>query len=545
MSKRKVTLRGIEAVEKLAKGVHEIAESVVSTLGPRGRNVVIDSLGIPVVTKDGVTVARSVLVNDPGEAVGAKLAISSSVNTNQKVGDGTTTSMLLTDALVRIGLEKIKSLTGLPLDIQQFRSGMQAGLADVVKKIREKSEKPDVEMLKNVATVSANNDRDLGLKVAGIIEKAGINGQVNVEDGDGIEIETEVVEGVVSDQGLMSYHMIDDREMTRSMLEDIDVLVNVSKMEDVTELIEFVERFFNATGGKKKLLVLCDSTNDAVLNTAIVNKIKGSFGCYIARLPGYGERKLEVAMDIAAAIGAKVVGTAELQFKDADAACLGHVKKAICTMEKVTLIGGRKIEGDFELRTKMLKHEISKAKSEYDKERLNERLAKMSGSVAVVKVGAATEAAQRELKYLVEDAINATLAARNGGISPGGGIALLTEHVDRTPLVESTLVSSSYVLGYNSLLQALRVPFQTIVTSSGRANETVMEVIWSLADDSKGIYPGYDAKEDKVVDDMLNAGIVDPTDVVISALTNAVSAALTVLNTGTLAYEEETEPTGK
>ncbi len=523
-----------EAREALRRGVAKLAKAVKVTLGPRGRNVILQkSFGSPTVTKDGVTVAREIELEDKYENMGAKMVKEVASKTSDVAGDGTTTATLLAEAIFLEGLRAIVSGVN-PVFLRQ---GIEKATRDVVEKLKSMSIKvKDKKDIQNVAAVASNNDQEIGEKIAEAMERVGKDGVITVEEGKGLETTVEFVEGMQFDRGYLSPYFITDPQRMVCELEEPYILIHEKKISAVKDLLPLLERVVQ-TG--RPLLIIAEEVEGEALATLVVNKLRGVFKCAAVKAPGYGDRRKAMLEDIAILTGGKAIfEDLGIKLENVQLRDLGQATKVIIDKENTTIVGGKGKKEDIQGRIEQLKQELTKATSDYDKEKLNERIAKLSGGVAKILVGAATESEMKEKKMRVEDAMHATRAAVEEGILPGGGVALLRAATQCKP---SGLTHDEEV-GYNIVLRACRAPIKQIAENAGLDGEIVASKV--LENDNP--HWGYDARLDRYVD-MVKEGIIDPTKVVRCALQNATSVATLLLTSEALVAEipkkEEKKPT--
>ncbi len=514
-----------EARERVAAGVGKLARAVKATLGPRGRNALLDKgWGAPTITKDGVTVAEEIDLVDPLENLGARLVREVASKTSTVAGDGTTTATVLAEAIFSEGMRLIVSGAN-PVDLQR---GINAAVAAVVEDLKKQSRQVGTDRAKvaQVATISTNGDRELGKMVADAFEKVGKDGVMTVEEGKGLETTVEVVEGMQFDRGYLSPHFVTDPNKMEAVLEKPYVLIHEDKLGGVAKLIPLLEKVMKAG---EPLLIIAEDVEGEALATLVVNRLRGSLKVCAVKAPGYGDRRRAMLEDIEALTGGRAVfkdlGTdlEKVELKD-----LGRVDRAVVDGENTTLVGGKGGRAAVSGRCSQIRREIEKATSDYDREKLQERLARLAGGVAEIRVGAATEAEMKERKARVEDALHATRAAVEEGILPGGGVALLRarESVKRLSL------EGDQELGASIVAKALQVPLETIARNAGRDGGVVARKVL----EGKGGF-GWDAEEDRF-GDMFEYGIIDPTKVARVALQNAASVAGLLLMTDALIAEK-------
>jgi chaperonin GroEL len=520
----KQVLFGEELKKKLKKGVDTVADAVKVTLGPRGRNVILDKgYGGPMITNDGVSIAKDITLTDKFENMGAEIIKEVASKTNDLAGDGTTTATVLTQALVHEGLRQ----TTMGINAMAVRSGMEHASIDVVEALKKMATKiSNVEEIKQVATISAES-AELGEKIAETIDKVGKDGVVTVEESQSFGIETEFTEGMQFDKGYISPYMVTNGERMESEYKDAHILVTDKKIASVQEILPLLEKV--AATGKKELVIIADDVEGEALATLVVNKLKGGFSVLAVKAPGYGDRKKEILADIAITIGAQVISDdLGLKLETIELAQLGKADRVVSTKENTTIVGGAGKKADIEERVKTLKTQLEQASSKFDKEKLGERIAKLAGGVAVIRVGAATETEMKYLKLKIEDAVNATRAAIEEGIVPGGGTSLTRA----AAMVEKDLekkkgLTREQLIGYSIVLKALEAPLKQIADNTGILDGAV--VVQKVKE--AGGNAGYDAAKGEMVDDMIKAGIIDPVKVERSSVQHAVSAAAILLTT--------------
>jgi chaperonin GroEL len=505
----------------LLRGVNILAEAVKATLGPKGRNVVIDKkYGSPTITKDGVTVAKEVQLKDPTENMGAQMIKEVASKTSDAAGDGTTTATVLAQAIFREGLKNVTAGAnpmGLKRGIEQAVEAVVADLKKMSKATKDKKE------IAQVATVAANNDKTIGNLIAEAMEKVGKDGVITVEEAKAMETTLEVVEGMQFDRGYLSPYMVTDPERMESVLEDALILIYEKKLSGMKDMLPLLEQV--ARAGKPFLMIAEDVEGEA-LATLVVNKLRGTLSCCAVKAPGFGDRRKAMLQDIATLTGGKAI-TEDLGIKleNIKLEDLGKAKKVIVDKDNTTIIDGAGSQKEIEGRIKQIRAQIEETTSDYDREKLQERLAKLAGGVAVIKVGAATETEMKEKKARVEDALNATRAAVEEGIVPGGGVALLRA----TKALEHLKLSGDEATGVNIVRRALEEPIRRIVENAGLEGSVVVEKVKAAS----AVSQGFDAERNEYVD-MLQAGIIDPTKVERIALQNAASIASLLLTTEAL-----------
>jgi chaperonin GroEL len=540
-----------EAARKaLKRGVDAVADAVKITIGPRGRNVVLDKgYGSPTITNDGVSIAKDISLKDKFENMGAEIVKEVATKTNDVAGDGTTTATILTQAIIDEGMKQ----TSMGINAMGVRAGIEAAAKDVVVALK-KAAKPikSDEEIKQVATISSENS-EIGSIIAETIKKVGKDGVVTVEESQTTSLESEVVEGIQFDKGYVSAYMITNVERMEAELKEPAILITDKKISAIKEVLPLLEQL--AQSGKKDLVIIAEDVDGEALSTFVVNKLRGTFNVLAIKAPGYGDNKKAMLEDIAVTVGATVISEdVGMKFEKADISMLGKARKVISTKDNTIIVGGKGKKADIEKRVAQLKkqYESFSAKeksSEYgDAHKLAERIAKLSGGVAVIRVGAATETEMKYLKLKIEDAVNATKAAIEEGIIPGGGVALVraANEVAKSSASRQNKAdkpaSVEEKLGYEIVLKALEAPLKQIAINAGKDDGSV---IVDKIKNGKG-NSGYDALADKMVDDMIAAGIVDPVKVARLGVENACSAAALLLTTeAAIADEpEEKKPQG-
>lgn len=506
------------ARKALKNGVDKVANAVKITLGPRGRNVVLDkSYGGPTITNDGVTIAKEISLFDKFENMGTEIVKEVAEKTNSVAGDGTTTSVVLMQAIVDEGMRKIT----MGENSMEIRRGIETAALDTVKELKNMSKeiKNDDE-IKQVAIIAAES-KGLGEIIANTIKKVGKDGVVTVEESQSVGMSYDVVDGLEFDKGYVSPYMITNAERMESEYKDVPILLVDKKISAVKDILPILEKL--STAGEKDLIIIADDVEGEALATFVVNKIRGNFNILAIKSPGYGDKKKLMLEDISIVVGAQVVSEdTGIKLENIEIEMLGRIKKIISTKDKTIIIGGAGKKADIEKRVQQLKKQIQTAKS-FEKEKLEERVAKLSGGVAVIHVGAATETEMKYLKLKIEDAVNATKAAIDEGIVVGGGVALI-KVADKLKKKISTTEGEAFLSGYGILLKALESPLRQIVFNSG--NEDGSAVLQEIR---KG--KGYDAFKNEIISDMISAGIIDPVKVTRSCVQNAASAAAILLTT--------------
>lgn len=533
----KQVLFGEDVKKKLLKGVDTVADAVKVTLGPRGRNVVLDKgFGGPTITNDGVSIAKEITLKDKFENMGAEIIKEVANKTNELAGDGTTTATVLTQALVREGLKQ----TTMGINSMAVRSGMEAAATDVVEALKGMATQiSSVEEIKQVATISAE-DAELGEKIAETIDKVGKDGVVTVEESQSFGIETELTEGMEFDKGYVSPYMVTNPERMEAEYKDAHILITDEKISNVQDILPLLEKI--AQTGKKELVIIAEDVEGEALATLVVNKLKGGFSVLAVKAPGYGDRKKEMLTDIAITTGGSVITKdMGMELKNTELSQLGSAGRVVATKDRTTIVNGAGEKAAIADRVKALKAQLDEASSKFDKEKLSERIAKLSGGVAVISVGAATETEMKYLKLKIEDAVNATRAAIEEGIVPGGGTALARAagQIEKDVLPKKNLTAEEQV-GYGIVLKALEMPLRQIADNTGKHDGAVIVEKVKTA----GGNAGYDAYKAEMVEDMIKAGIIDPVKVERSGVQHAVSAAAIFLTSEAAIADEPDEDKG-
>ena len=518
---------GEEARRALERGVNKLADTVKVTLGPKGRNVVIDKkYGTPLITNDGVTIAREIILDDIFENQGAQLVREVATKTNDVAGDGTTTATLLAQALIREGLKNLAAGAN-PVVL---RKGIAKAVEVAVEEIKKNAHKVNgTQDIARVAGVSSG-DENIGKLIAEAMEKVTTNGVITVEESKTTETYSEVVEGMQFDRGYITPYMVTDTDKMEAVIDDAVILITDKKISNIQEILPLLEEVMNAG---RKLFIIADDLEGEALSTLIVNKLRGTFVCVAVKAPGFGERRKEMLKDIAALTGGVVI-TEELgyELKDTTMEMLGMASQIKVTKENTIIVGGAGAAEDIQDRINLIKSEIETTTSDFDKEKLQERMAKLSGGVAIIKAGAATETEMREKKLRIEDALNATKAAVEEGIVAGGGTAYVNAISAVSKLISK--VDGDEKTGVKIVMKALEEPVKQIAANAGIDGSIVIEKIKN----AKRIGYGFDAYNE-VYTDMVKAGIVDPTKVTRSALQNAASVAAMVLTTESIIAEKK------
>src|SRR3989338_2655297 len=516
-----------EARSALKKGIDTLAEAVKMTLGPRGRAVVIDKgYGSPQVTFDGVTVAKEIELEGKYENLGAEFIKQAADKTNDNVGDGTTTSVVIAHSLIEEGEKAIKERGFNVINLAEELRKISEEIVDDLEK--QKEEINDNKKTEEVATLSSK-DAGIGRLIAEVMGKVGKEGVVTVEDSNTIGSSYEMVEGMQFDKGYVSQYMVTNQEKMEAELEEPYVLVTDRKISSISELLPLLEKIVQT--GKKDLVIIADEVEGEALATLVVNKLRGIFNVLAVKAPGFGDRRKEMLQDIAIVTGASFVSEdLGKKIENVEIANLGHARKVIADKDSTTIVGGKGNAKEIENRISQLKEQVKKTDSEFDKEKLQERLGKLSGGVAVIKVGARAESAQKELKQRVDDAVAATRAAMEEGIVPGGGIALFNVYLtfeERIAKEKDEIKTAALKI----LLDALKSPIVAIIENSGEAQKTILEELAAKKRGNKEHWLGFNAAINKI-GDLKEAGIIDPLKVTKTAFRNAISVAANYLTIG-------------
>ena len=515
---------GEQARRSLEKGVNALADTVKITLGPKGRNVVLDKkYGAPLITNDGVTIAKEIELEDPFENMGAQLVKEVSTKTNDVAGDGTTTATLLAQAIIREGLKNLAA----GANPMVLKKGIAAATEAAVEGLKELSQ--PISGKQAVANVAANSaaDETIGKLIADAMETVGADGVITVEESKTMTTGMTTVEGMQFDRGYASAYMVTDTEKMEAVLDDPLLLITDKKISNIQEILPLLEQVVQ-TG--KKLLIIAEDVEGEALSTLVVNKLRGTFTCVAVKAPGFGDRRKEMLQDIAILTGGTVVSSETgMELKEADLSMLGRARQIKVNKENTTIVGGAGEKELIAARVAVIKNQIVETTSDYDREKLQERLAKLAGGVAVIQVGAATEIEMKERKLRIDDALAATRAATEEGIVPGGGIALLSVAAKVKALLPE--YTGDAKTGVQSILRALEEPIRQIAANAGVEGSVIVENVKANAGKSAGY--GYDALNDEYCD-MIERGIIDPTKVTRSALQNAASVAAMVLTTESL-----------
>ena len=521
---------GEDARKALQAGIDQLADTVKITLGPKGRNVVLDKkYGAPLITNDGVTIAKDIELDDAFQNMGAQLVKEVATKTNDAAGDGTTTATLLAQALVREGMKNVTAGANPMIVKKGMQKAVDAAVASIVEHSQKVSGSADIA---RVATVSSG-DESIGKLIADAMEKVSADGVITLEESKTAETYSEVVEGMQFDRGYITPYMVTDTEKMEAVIDDAYILITDKKIASIQEILPLLEQVVQAG---KKLVIIAEDIEGEALSTIIVNKLRGTFTCVGVKAPGFGDRRKEMLRDIAILTGGEVISEElGLELKEATMAQLGHAKQVKVTKENTIIVDGAGSSEEIKERVAQIRSQIETTTSDYDREKLQERLAKLAGGVAVIKVGAATEVEMKEKKLRIEDALAATKAAVEEGIVAGGGVALLNATEAVAKLVES--VEGDEKTGVRIVLKALEEPVRQIAANGGLEGSVIIDTIRR----SGKVGYGFDAYNEAYCD-MIPAGIVDPTKVTRSALQNAASIAAMVLTTESLVADKK-EPT--
>ena len=523
----KEILYGEEARRALERGVNHLANTVKVTMGPKGRNVVLDKkYGAPLITNDGVTIARDIELDDPFENMGAQLVKEVATKTNDIAGDGTTTATLLAQAFVREGLKNVTAGANPMVVRKGIAKAVDAAVAEIKKNSQKVNGSDDIA---RVATISSG-DEFIGKLIAEAMEKVTADGVITVEESKTAETYSEVVEGMQFDRGYITPYMITDTEKMEAVIDDAYILITDKKISNIQEILPLLETIVKSG---KKLVIIAEDVEGEALSTLIVNKLRGTFTCVAVKAPGFGARRKEMLKDIAILTGGTVISS-ELGYElsDADLSMLGHASQVKVQKENTIIVGGSGDQSAIKARVAEIRNEIAVSTSDFDREKLQERLAKLAGGVAVIKVGAATEVEMKEKKLRIEDALNATRAAVEEGIVAGGG----TAYVNAIPAVakEVSKVEGDEKTGVRIVMKALEEPVKQIAVNAGIDGSIVLERIKN----ARKVGYGFDAYKE-IYCDMIKSGIVDPTKVTRTALQNAASIASMVLTTESVVADKK------
>lgn len=518
----KQILFGEDARRGIQAGIEKAAHAVKVTLGPRGRNVVLEkSYGGPRITNDGVSIAKEISFKDRFENMGAEIVKEVANKTNDGAGDGTTTTVVLLEGLVKEGLTHMSK----GANAMAIRSGMEKAKDEAVAELKKMSKKVSGKAeVKQVASISAESE-ELGSIIADTVEKVGQNGVVTVEESQGMDLSFEVVEGLQIDKGYVSAYMVTNAERMEAEMRDAHILITDKKIGGLQEVLPLLEKV--AGSGKKELVIIADEVEGEALTTFVLNKLRGTFNVIAIKAPGYGDKKKELLADIATVVGGQVISSdTGLTFENTELSMLGKASRVVATKDTTTFIGGKGKKADIEARVAQLLAIKENTTSKFDMEKLDERVAKLTGGVAVIRVGAATETEMKYLKDKIDDAVKATKASIEEGIVPGGGTAL-AKVAKKLASMDTKKMTADEKVGFEIVTRALEMPLRQIAINAGKDDAgSIVEKV------QKGkVNAGYNAITDKVIEDMYAAGIVDPVKMGRTAIENAVSAAAMLLTT--------------
>ncbi len=520
-----------DARKSLKRGIDAVADVVKITIGPRGRNVVLErGYGAPTITNDGVSIAKEISLKDKFENMGVEIIKEVATKTNDIAGDGTTTATILTQAIISEGLKH----TTMGVNAMGIKFGIEEASKDIIAELKKiaKPIKTDDE-IRQVANISAESV-ELGNIIADTIKKVGKDGVVTVEESQTIGLESEVTEGIEFDKGYISPYMVTNPERMESEYNDPAILITDKKISSIKEVLPLLEKL--AQSGKKDLVIIAEDVDGEALTTFLVNKLRGNFNVLAIKAPGYGDRKKDILQDIAVTVGAKVISEeVGLKFENTDISMLGKARRVVSTKDNTVIVGGKGKKSEIDSRISQLKKQKESIDSKYDIEKIDERIAKLSGGVAVIRVGAATETEMKYLKLKIEDAVNATKAAIEEGIVAGGGVSLIkvSQKVHEN-FSKKNNSSKEFELGYQIVLKALEAPLRQIAINAGKDDGSV---IIEKVKNGKG-NAGYDALKDEMVEDMISKGIVDPVKVTRLGVQNACSASAILLTTEAAVADE-------
>ncbi len=519
-----------EARRKLQVGMDKLAKAVITTLGPKGRNVALDrSFGSPTITHDGVTVAKEVELSDKFENMGAQLLKEAATKTNDIAGDGTTTSTLLAHAIVTEGMKNLAAGSN-PMLLKQ---GIEAAAKAVSEEIGKSAiDVTTREEIGNVASISAQ-DRSIGELIADVMDKVGKDGVITVEESKTLAFETEYVEGMQFDRGYLSPYFVTNADDMEAVIEEANILIHDSKISAAQDLVPLLERLVQI--GKRDLVIIAEDVDGEALATLVLNKLRGMINVLAIKAPGFGDRRKAMLQDIAVLSGATVISEdLGRKLDSATVEDLGKAEKIISTKDDTTIVGGAGDNALIKSRIQQIRNEIDSSTSDYDREKLQERLAKLSGGVAIIRVGAATETELKEKKHRVEDALSATRAAVEAGIVPGGGVALInaTKAIDKLKMDYADAQ-----VGVKIVRKALEVPMRKIADNAGKDGAVILENVRRMQEEKKNNRIGYDVLSEEYID-MVEAGVIDPAKVTRGALENAASIAAMILTTEALIADE-------
>ena len=510
-----------EAREALRRGIHKLAKAVKVTLGPKGRNVIIQkSFGSPLVTKDGVTVAKEIDLEDKYENMGARMVREVASKTSDVAGDGTTTATVMAEAIFNEGLKAVVA----GVNPMMMKRGIEKAVEEIIERLKENSKPVKLKKdLQNVATVASNDDNEIGTIIAEAFDKVGKDGVITVEEGKALQTTHEFVEGMQFDRGYLSPYFVTDQQKMECELDDPYILIYEKKISSNKDLVPLLEKVLSTN---KPILIIAEEVEGEALATLVINRLRGTFKCSAVKAPGYGDRRKAMLEDIAKLTGGQAIfEDLGIQLEAVELKLLGRAKKVKIDKDNTIIIEGAGKKDEIKARVASIQRELEKSTSDYDKEKLSERIAKLSGGVAKINVGAATESEMKEKKARVEDAMHATRAAAQEGILPGGGVALLRA----SDGLKGKGLSHDELIGYNIVVRACKAPIQQISNNAGMDGAVVMNKVL----DNKDFNYGYDARNDRYVD-MVKEGIIDPTKVVRSALQNGASVSTLLLTSDAL-----------
>jgi len=515
-----------DARRKLKNGIDIVANAVSTTLGPKGRNVALDrKFGSPTITHDGVTVAKEIELEDPFENMGAQLLKEAATKTNDIAGDGTTTSTVLAHAIVTEGLKNLAAGANPMLLKRGIESAAKAVAGEITKNAIEVTTKEEIA---NVATISAQ-DRVIGELIAEVMDKVGKDGVITVEESKGLEFEKDYVEGMQFDRGYISPYFVTDTEHMESVIPEPYVLIYDKKISAATDIVPILEKLVQI--GKRDLLIIAEDIDGEALATLVLNKLRGMLNVLAVKAPGFGDRRKAMLQDIAILTGGQVISEETgRKLESVVISDLGRAEKVVADKDNTTVVGGKGDEKEIKGRIEQIKVEIDKTTSDYDREKLQERLAKLSGGVAIIRVGAATETELKEKKHRVEDALSATRAAVEEGIVAGGGVAL----INAMPVLDNVKMSNEdEQIGVKIVRKSLEIPMVKIAENAGKDGSVIVENVRQMQKSKKNLNIGYDVLTDEFMD-MVKGGVIDPAKVTRGALENAASIAAMILTTEAL-----------
>jgi chaperonin GroEL len=515
-----------DARRKLKKGVDTLASAVATTLGPKGRNVALDKkFGAPTITHDGVTVAKEIELDDPYENMGAQLLKEAATKTNDIAGDGTTTATVLAQNIVNEGLKNVVAGANPML----LKRGIEAGTEALSNRIREMAVSIDsMEEIASVAAISAQ-DKEIGQLIAQVMDKVGKDGVITVEESQSLQFETDYVDGMQFDRGYLSPYFVTDSESMEAVIEDAHILIHDKKISSAQDLVPILEKLIQS--GRRNLVIIAEDVDGEALATLVLNKLRGTINALAIKAPGFGDRRKAMLQDIAVLTGGQVI-TEEMgrKLESVQIGDLGRAAKVVSTKDDTTVVDGEGEESQIKGRVEQIKVEIDRSTSDYDREKLQERLAKLAGGVAIIRVGAATEVELKEKKHRVEDALSATRAAVEEGIVPGGGVAL----INAMPALDDVeLPEGDQMTGVGILRRALQAPMRKIAENAGKNGDVIIQNVRAEQEKAGDKNIGYDVLSETYVN-MIKAGIIDPAKVTRGALENAASIASMILTTEAL-----------